>query len=181
MKMTPYIALLRGINVGGHKKVGMAELRAFAGELGLEDARTLLQSGNLVFRHAGQTTPAALEKRLEAEAVKRLGLETDFLVRDAKEWAEVVAGNPFPEIAATDPSHLVVVFLKDAPTGAAVEALQAAIKGPEEVRVEGRHAYLMYPVDIGNSKLTSVVVEKKLGTRGTGRNWNTILKLGALL
>ena len=179
--MTTYIALLRGINVGGHKKVGMAELRAFAGELGLEDARTLLQSGNLVFRHAGQTTPAALEKRLETGAAKRLGLEADFMVRDAQEWTEVIAGNPFPEIVATDPSHLVVVFLKNAPESAAVEALRAAVRGPEVVQMEGWHAYLMYPVGIGNSKLTNVVVEKKLGTRGTGRNWNTILKLGALL
>jgi uncharacterized protein (DUF1697 family) len=141
--------------------------------------QSLLQSGNLVFRsHARATTQ--LERSLEDAAAKRLGLETDFFVRTADEWNAIIDGNPFPEQAQRDPSHLLVVFLKEAPNRADVTALQRAITGREVVRARGRHAYIVYPDGIGRSRLTSALIEEKLGTRGTGRNWNTVLKLGAL-
>ena len=174
---TTCIALLRGINVGGHKKVAMAELRGLCEELGLEDARTLLQSGNLVFRSARKAPQ--LERLLEAEVEKRLGLATHFFVRSAAEWQRLVARNPFPAEAGSDPGHLLAMPLKDAPKPAAVEALRAAITGRERVAVEGREAYLVYPDGVGASRLTISIIERKLGTRGTGRNWNTVLKLAA--
>ena len=71
-------------------------------------------------------------------------------------------------------------FLKDAPDAKDVAALQAAITGPEIVRARGRQAYIVYPAGIGRSRLTITLIERKLGTRATGRNWNTVLKLGAL-
>lgn len=179
--MAKCIALLRGINVSGRNKVSMEGLRAFAADLGLEEPQTVLQSGNLVFRGPGQTATAKLEKLLEAEFARRLNQKIDFMVRNADEWAEVVSGNPFREMAGSDPGHLVAVFLKDAPDADAVKALRAAVRGPEVIFVEGRQAYITYPAGIGDSKLTNVVIEKKFGTRGTGRNWNTVLKLGALL
>lgn len=92
-----YIALLRGINVGGNNLVSMAALREFATKLGLQEARTLLQSGNLVFGSEKKQEPAALEKRLEAGAAGCLGASADFMVRDTDEWADVIARNPFPE------------------------------------------------------------------------------------
>jgi uncharacterized protein (DUF1697 family) len=92
----------------------------------------------------------------------------------------VVAGNPFPDEAERDPGHLVVMFLKTAPRAKAVQALQAAIEGPESVRAAGKHLYVAYPAGIGRSKLTNTLIEKKLGVRGTGRNWNTVLKRAAL-
>ena len=176
---TVHIALLRGINVGGHKKVAMAELCGLLDGMGFDGARTRLQTGNLVFRSDKQTG-AALEKALEAEAAKRLDLHTDFLVRTADEWANVIARNPFPSEAETDPSHLVVMFLKDAPAIASIKTLQAAVSGPEVIRAGGRHLYITYPAGIGRSRLTNSLVEAKLGTRGTSRNWNTVLKLADL-
>lgn len=175
----PHVALLRAVNLAGHQPVAMADLRELLTGLGLADARTLLQSGNLVFGCAGRT-PAQLEGLLEAEAGKRLGLRTDVFVRTAKEWQALVAANPFPAEAHDDPSHLLVVFLRDAPPRAAVEALRAAIVGRERVEAVGRQAYFVYPDGIGRSRLTTALIEKKLGTRGTGRNWNTVLKLQAL-
>ncbi|PYV08398.1 MAG: hypothetical protein DMG07_25950, partial [Acidobacteria bacterium] len=166
--------------VGGHKQVAMSDLRDLLSQLGFMDARSLLQSGNLVFR-SNARTGVNLERLLEAEAEKRLGLRTDFLVRSAEEWKAVVARNPFPDEAERDPAHLLVMFLKDAPDVKNVEALQAAITGPELVRAQGRQAYIVYPSGIGRSRLTSTLIEKKLATRGTGRNWNTVLKLGALV
>jgi len=177
--MTTHIALLRGVNVGGHKKIAMSDLRAFIADLGFDDVRSLLQSGNLVFR-GGARTAAGLERLLEVEAQKHLDLRTTFFVRTAKEWKAIIAHNPFPDAAENDPSHLLVMCLKDVPHAHALKALQDAIKGPELVRAEGRHLYIVYPAGIGRSKLTIKLIEEKLSTQGTGRNWNTVLKLAAL-
>jgi len=177
--MSRHVALLRAVNLPGHNKVGMADLRKLLADLGFADGQSLLQSGNLVFGSQGRTS-AQLEALLEAEAKKRLGLATDFIVRTAAEWRSVIAGNPFPEEAERDPGHLLVMFLKEEVSPQDVAALQAAIKDREVVRAKGRHAYLVYPDGIGRSRLTNVLIEKKLGTRGTGRNWNTVLKLGDL-
>jgi uncharacterized protein (DUF1697 family) len=172
------VALLRGINVGGNRKVAMSDLRSFLDKLGLADAQSLLQSGNLVFRSSAR--PGDLERLLETEAEKRLGLRTDFFVRTAEEWREVVARNPFRDAAEKDPSHLVVVFLKAAPDATSVRALQASITGPEVVRSDARQAYIVYSAGIGDSRLTASVIDRMLRTRGTGRNWNTALKIAAL-
>jgi uncharacterized protein (DUF1697 family) len=177
--MTTYIALLRGINVAGHKQVAMDDLRDLLTHLGLVDARSLLQSGNLVFR-GGVRAGARLERLLETEAEKRLGLQTDFFLRTAEEWKAIVAHNPFRKEAERDPAHLAVMFLKDAPDSNAVKALQAAITGPEVVRAEGKQAYITYPNGFGRSRLTNTLIDKKLGTRCTGRNWNTVLRIAAL-
>ena len=177
--MTTHIALLRGVNIGGNTKIAMSDLRALLADLGFGDPRTLLQSGNAVLR-SDELTGADLERLLEAETEKHLGLKTDFFVRIPQEWKAVIESNPFPDEAERDPSHLLVVFLKKAPSVEDVEALQAAIKGREVVRAVGRQAYVVYPDGIGRSKLTINLIEKKLGCRGTGRNWNTVLKLADL-
>ena len=178
--MTHQIALLRAINVGGHKPVAMADLRDLVAGLGFFDVQSVLQSGNLVFKSDGKAG-AKLERLLETEAKKRLGLEADIFVRSAAEWEDVVAENPFHAEARRDPGHLVTVFLKDAPGNGAVKALQAAVVGREVVRAAGRQAYIVYPDGQGRSKLTNAVIEKHLGTRGTARNWNTVLRLAKLV
>jgi uncharacterized protein (DUF1697 family) len=173
-----HIALLRAVNLAGINKVGMADLRELVTGLGFRDAQTLLNSGNIVFEASGKT--AALEQTLERAAAKQLGLETDFFVRTAKEWQAIVDANPFPREAKDDPSHLLAVITKDDVSPASVSVLQNAIVGREVVRAKGRCAYIVYPDGIGRSKVTGAFIDKKLGTRGTGRNWNTVLKLGAL-
>ena len=174
-----HIALLRAVNLAGFNKVGMADLRELLVGLGFTDARTLLQSGNIVFSGGNKTT-AALEQTLERAAAKQLGLDTDFFVRTANEWEAIIDANPFPREAKADPSHLLAVIVKGEVDPKNVIALQKAIVGREVVRAKGRCAYIVYPDGIGRSKLTSALIEKKLGTRGTGRNWNTVLKLAAL-
>lgn len=174
-----FVAFLRAVNLGSHNKVAMADLRELLHELGMEEPRTWLQSGNLVFRSEG-VEPAELERRIEDAARERLGLATDVFVRTAGEWRQVLAENPFPEEAETDPSHLLVLVLKEAPRPQAVAALQEAVPGREVVQVSGRHVYAVYPDGIARSRLTTARIEGKLGTRGTGRNWNTAVKLAAL-
>lgn len=177
--MTTYVALLRAINVGGNSKVAMSDLRDLLTKLGFLEVQTLLNTGNLVFKSKGRKE-ADLEQLLESEIVRRLDLRTDIFCRTAQEWPDIIAHNPFPEEAERDPGHLVVMFLKGAPAKSAVEAVRAAISGPELIRVEGRQAYITYPAGIGRSKLTNQLIERRLGVRGTGRNWNTVLKLAEL-
>jgi uncharacterized protein (DUF1697 family) len=177
--MTTYIALLRAINVGGHKQIKMTDLREMLTRLGFAGAQSLLQSGNLVFRSDARTA-SELESLLEAEAKSCLDLDADFFVRTAKEWQAVIANNPFREEGERDPGHLLVTFLKRAAKVKDVEALQAAITGQEIVRPGRMHVYIVYPAGIGRSRLTNAMLESKLGSRGTARNWNTVLKLAAL-
>jgi uncharacterized protein (DUF1697 family) len=173
-----HIALLRAVNVGG-RPAPSADLRAMFGELGLGDARTLLQSGNVVFE-AGKSADSTLEKRLEAAFEKRFGFASDVLIRSAAEWRETVAANPFPNEALNAPARLLLFALVKAPGADKAKALQADWPGPEQVKVIGRESYIVYPDGIGPSKLTNQVIERRLGVRGTGRNWNTVLKLAAL-
>jgi len=156
----------------------MTDLRNFIAQLGLEDVRSLLQSGNLVFSSKVRTS-TELERFLETEAADRLSLEVDFFVRTPDEWKSIIRQNPFRKEAERDPGHLVVLFLKAAPSVEDMVALQAAIRGPETVRAKGKQAYIFFPDGQGRSKLTSGILEKHLG-RGTGRNWNTVLKLGIM-
>jgi uncharacterized protein (DUF1697 family) len=176
--MTTYVALLRGINVGGNKMVSMAELRVALEKMGLSDVRTLLQSGNVVFRAAGRGG-AKLEQSLESELEKRLKCQADFHVRTAAEWQDVVARNPFPEDARQDPGHLLVMFFREPLDKVKIKALQAAIPGRERMHADGRHLYVVFPDGVGTSKLPALL-DKTLGARGTGRNWNTVLKISAL-
>jgi len=173
-----HIALLRGINVGGNKLVAMSELRALLAERGLSNPRTLLQSGNVVFGSSGRTS-AQLERMLETDVQRRFDMTIDVFVRTAEEWKAVIARNPFRAEARRDPARLIVMFLRDAPVAKHLAALQAAIVGPETVRGVGRQLYLIYPDGMGKSRLTNVVLEKMLMTRGSARNWNTVLKLAA--
>ena len=175
---TTQIALLRAINLAGHNRVAMADLRGLMTDLGLQDPRTLLQSGNVVY--SARTPAEKVERQLETEAKVRLSLDIDFVVRTAVEWRALVEANPFPKEAKTDPGHLLVMCLKGVPTAAAVKALRSAIKDREQVQGVGRALYITYPDGIGRSRLTSTLIERALSIRGTARNWNTVLKIAAL-
>lgn len=177
--METYIVLLRGINVGGKNMVKMAELKAMLTELGFEEPQTLLQSGNVVFR-TKKTSRDALEKRLREESEKRLGCTAEYFVRTREEWAELIEKNPFPEMAKKDPSHLLAVLLKSAPSANEVSEMQKLIKGPEEIRAGSEHFYITYPEGIGTSTVVKTPGWNKMVGIGTGRNWNTVLKLGEM-
>jgi uncharacterized protein (DUF1697 family) len=176
--MTTYVGLLRAVNLGPHNKVAMSDLREIVTGLGMQDARTLLQSGNVVFR-SNLRTATKVERLLEQALQERLRRKTDVFVRTEDDLKQVIANNPFPEFAARDPSHLLVVFLKEAVSQAAVAAFQQAITGPEQVGASGRHMYIVYPAGIGRSRL-GTLPEAKVASTGTARNWNTVLKLAAM-
>ena len=177
--MPTYIAVLRAINLGSHNKIAMSDLRAMLERVGCEDPKTVVLSGNVVFKCSIGSSDK-VEKLLEAASTKHLGVTTDYFVRTAREWQAIIEANPFPAAAKTDPGHLVMMCLRDAPSPVQVKALRASIKGREIVKTHGKQAYFVYPDGIGRSKLTIKAIEKALGTTGTARNWNTVLKLGEL-
>jgi uncharacterized protein (DUF1697 family) len=174
-----HILLLRAINVGGHGRVAMAELVALLEGLGLQRPRSLLHAGSFVLG-AGNLGCEALESLVEHEIEARLGLATQALARSAHEWDAVLSGNPFRDEARDAPAKLMVMPLKAEPAPGAFETLQTAHTGPERAALVGRTLYIVYPEGAGASKFTGALIERKLGVRGTARNWNTAVKLKAL-
>ena len=178
--MTTGIALFRAINVGGKNMVAMAALREMFATLKLPDAKSLLQSGNVVFG-IGSKDAEKLEGLIEKEIARRFAFDADCFIRSAEEWRDILAHNPFTLEAKEDPGRLIVMALKAAPTPTQLGTLRVAIKGRETVELWKRHAYVYFPDGSGNSKLTPRLIESKLETRATGRNWNTALKLQAMV
>ena len=158
----------------------MSALREAVEGAGAIAPRTLLQSGNLVFRTAARDL-AKLEALLEEVTEARFGIRPDFCIRSADAWKRVVAANPFPAVATDTPDRLLVMFMKGPVSASAVEQLRAAIIGPESLKEVGGELYITYPEGIGRSKLTGQFIEKRVGVRGTARNWNTVLRIAGLL
>ncbi len=176
--MTVFIALLRGVNVGGSRSIKMQALRDVCAQQALEGATTYLQSGNVVFR-ADRADVDALARALETAIGRALGVQATVLLRTLDDLRRVIVRNPFPE-HVDEPSRLLVTFLAETPTPDAVEALRRAHTGPEAFEVLGRELYVYYPNGAGRSKLSSTLIEKKLRAAGTARNWNTVTQLESL-
>lgn len=173
-----YFAFLRAVNVAGHQPVAMADLRSMLLAIGMEEPQSVLQSGNLIFRSSAKRSDD-LERLLEREAEKRLSLKTAIIVRSDDELKDIVTSNPFRAEAKSDPGHLVVLFCKTELERRRVSELQAGISGREVVRAKGKQLYIVYTDGIGRSRLTNAAIERKIGASGTGRNWNTVLRLAA--
>lgn len=177
--MSPNIALLRGVNVGG-RKVLKDDLLGLAKDLGFTEAKTLLASGNLVL-WGGDEADATLERRLEEGLEKRMGLRTEFFVRTPAEVSALIDGNPYPDEVRSHPNHLLVHFMKAPLPDGDEAALRAAITGPETFKARGRELYIDYPEDVGHSMLDRDWKKTRRAPVGTARNWNTVLKLAAMV
>jgi uncharacterized protein (DUF1697 family) len=173
------VALLRGLNVGGRNVLPMEELKGLFADAGCADVRTYIQSGNVLF-----TATAALARRLPrllSEAIATgFGHQVPVVVRSADELREVATRNPFPEAAAA-PKRLHVAFLAEAPTPAAVKALDPARSPPDAFVVRGREVYLSLPNGVAGTRLTNDYLDRTLATVSTLRNWRTVKELVALL
>lgn len=170
-----YVALLRGINLAGKRKVAMADLVRCFGEAGGEDVRTYIQSGNVVFSSTVRSE-AKLRVTLEEHVRGATGLDVAIVLRTAKEMAAVVAANPFPD---AEPAKLLVGFLAAAPPAAAVQALERAVTAREGFVVHGREIYLDLPDGIGRSKAPLAL--DKIPVPVTARNWRTVTKLAEMV
>ena len=171
------IILFRGMNTGG-VRAPVAEQRRMAEAMGLKNPRTLLASGNLVVE-SGKAA-AALEADIEAGMEKTFGLKVAAMVRTPEQWAQLVAANPFPDEAAAHPSRMVAMVMKDGIRPGALEALRAFATAGEQAEAVGDVLYFWHPDGMGRSKMAEKAQPRLIGV-GTGRNWNTVLKLADMV
>jgi len=160
--MPTYIALIRGINVGGNKKLSMADLKSACESLGYTGVRTILNSGNAIFTAAKKPRAEDLENAI--------GIDVRVILRTPAELKQAMDRCPLKG----EPNRLMITFLEKK------TAKTLDWDGPEQTHLDGAHLYLYYPDGGGQSKLTNTLIEKRLGVAGTTRNWNTCAKLLAL-
>jgi uncharacterized protein (DUF1697 family) len=174
--MTTWIALLRGINVGGNRRVPMADLRAALEAIGLEDVRTYIVSGNVVFR-SRRSDSAALTREIEAAIEARFGFAVAVVLRTAAEARAVLDGDPLPEGSAADPAHRYAIFLSADPEPARLAAIDPAAVEPDVFVAGDRVIHAWYRNGLQASKLAGQLTDRGLGVTATARNWNTVRKL----
>ena len=182
--MPRYLALLRGINVGGHNKLAMADLRDVATALGHTDVATYIQSGNLLFTSTA-TDATSLADALELEIAGRLGVRPAVVVVSRAELAKVIADNPFPD--EVNPKALHAVFRRNAVDKNELDDIAAAVQRAREsgsrdnAVAVGRTLYLRTPDGLGRSDLAAQLARSRVQSAGTARNWATVTKLMAML
>jgi uncharacterized protein (DUF1697 family) len=174
-----YVALLRGINVGGKNKIRMTDLSAFFLEAGCKNVRTFIQSGNVIFNTSAKFS-ARVPALIAARITDSLGYNTPVVLRSMAELEDAVSNNPFLKAGALEDS-LHVLFLADLPSTSKIEALDPDRSPGDEYIVRGRDVYLRLPNGVADSKLTNAYFDSKLGTKSTGRNWRTVIKLLELM
>ena len=175
--MAKHIVLLRGINLGSRNRIGMADLRGLLTDMGYEDARTHLQSGNVVLT-TGQA-PGKVGSAIERRIRERFGLEIDVIVRTGAEIGRVVAANPLGDVA-TNGSRYFVVFLSGAPKAAALRELAGHDFAPEQLAARGRELYAWCPDGVRDSRLFKALGRQQLAPTSTFRNWNTVTRLAEM-
>lgn len=174
--MATWIALLRGINVGGKNKIKMAELRAALESAGLADIQTYIQSGNIVFKSS--QTAGKLQILVKTTIESGWGYDVPTMVLKANELKKIVANNPFTE---GDENFLHATLLQSKPKAAAVKDTQDHDFGIDEFLVDGKCVYIYCPSGYSKTKITNGFFEKRLGVSATTRNWRTVNRLIAMI
>jgi uncharacterized protein (DUF1697 family) len=172
--MRTWVALLRGINVGGHKKVSMPALREALAEAAFEDVRTYVNSGNVVAR-AAHTQPAKVAATVERVIADRFGLDVAVVVRTAEQLAEILAWNPFPDAVASRPHLVHVLHLAATPDPEQVRDLLAADVAPDRLAARGAEVVIAYATTSQRSPAEGPL--RRLGIVATARNWRTLKAL----
>lgn len=174
--MPVLISMLRGVNIGGHNKIKMDELRALYESLKFADPRTYVQSGNVIFR-TKEKNSAALAKKIQDAIERKFGFRPDVILRTVNELRAAIAASPFAASRGLEPGKILVTFLAGDP-GPDARTTLAGLKGyPEELHLKGRELYIYFPGGAGKSKLPWSKVEKLVQTTGTARNWNSVTKM----
>jgi uncharacterized protein (DUF1697 family) len=176
--LTTYVALLRGINVGGRKRIGMSDLRSLLQDLGYANVRTHLQSGNALFGSSAKSV-AKIEREISARIAKDLGLDVAVLVRSGRDMARVVKDNPFAA-EVTDPAKVHVAFLSGIPAPDRIRGIDPDGFLPERFQMSGKQIYLWCPYGVAGSTMLDSFADRRLGVTVTIRNWRTVQKLAEL-
>ncbi len=174
--MPIYICMLRGINVGGHRRIKMAQLRKSFEALGFEQVQTYIQSGNVVFK-TGRTSPAGLSKRIEERILKDFGFPVSVMSRTADEMSKMIAENPFLKQRGIDQAKLHVMFLSEPPAPDALKKLAEVTVAPDQCQCSAREIYFYLPNGVSKSVLWNSPVDRILAVVTTTRNWKTVSSL----
>ncbi len=177
--MPVIISMLRGVNLGPHNRMKMEELRAAYESLKLQDPRTYVQSGNVLFK-TKERDEAKLSSRIQDGIEKKFGFRPDVILRTTEELRRAVARNPFAVRKNLDPSKLLVTFLGAHPESELCEKLRAIDTAPEELHLVGREIFIYYTNGLARPKFQWIKAEKILKVTCTGRNWNSVTKMLAM-
>ena len=175
--MQTYISILRGINVGGQRKILMADLKALYEGLGLADVRTYIQSGNVAFTTDTTVFNNDLARTLEQAIAKQYLFDVPVIVRSSAEMRHILEANPFARREGIQTEKLHATFLAAAPSANELEKVRALNYSPDEFVISGTEVYLHCPGGYGETKLSNKFFESKLKVSATTRNWNTVNKL----
>jgi len=174
--MPVYIAMLRGINIGPHKRMKMEKLRASCEGLGFAKVKTYIQSGNVIFSY-GKLSSGALSKKMGECIVSDFGFSADVISRTRDEMKRIIGENPFTKERGIDVSKLHVVFLPQPPTAAALKKLKELTLAPDRAHPSGNEIYFYFPNGVSGSSVWKHPLDRVLSVAGTMRNWNTVNKL----
>lgn len=174
--MPVYIAMLRGINVGKHKRMKMDQLRASFEALGFTEVKSYIQSGNVVFR-AGRISPSGICGKLEERIVSDFGFSASVISRTRDEMEKIIRGNPFLRDSRFDQSKLHVTFFAETPSAPALKELEQLTTKPDQSHGTGKEIYLYLPNGVSKSSLVNNPLERRLLNDATMRNWRTVNSL----
>jgi uncharacterized protein (DUF1697 family) len=174
--MPVIVSMLRGVNLGPHRRIKMEDLRSLYESLEFRNVQTYVQSGNVIFR-TDEKDLAALTARIEKAIERRFGFPCDAIQRTTSDMRAVVAKSPFAKRRGIQPSRLLVTFLAGDPGEDARKQLRQLKAEPEELWIEGRELFIYYPNGMARPKISWAAIEKILKTSGTGRNWNSVTKM----
>ncbi|MCP4444289.1 MAG: DUF1697 domain-containing protein [Myxococcales bacterium] len=172
------VALLRGINVAGKKKVPMAELREQAAKLGFESVQTYIQSGNLVYRST--LSVAAAQEALEKAIAEHFGFDVEAVVRTGARWLEYARESAFPDAEEARPNTLLLAIAKTSPKADALKTILAYAKN-ERAQLLGDALWIDYVDGSGRSKIRPAIIQRAMGSSATTRNWRTVQKIAELV
>jgi len=175
--MHTYIALLRGINVSGQKKILMADLKKLFEEMGFRDIKTYIQSGNVIFESKEKHSETALAAQIARAVKNKYGFEVPVLVKDLAAWKQAIVQNPFLKEKNINPEKLHITFLAEQPAAENIEKIKKTPFPPDRFEWKGKEIYLHCPDRYGETKFSNKFFENKLKVQATTRNWKTVNKL----
>lgn len=180
MKMNNYIAFLRAVNIAGHNMIKMKDLADLLSKSGFEGVKTYIQSGNIIFRSAGNLSDSEIASKIEMEIFKKFALNIKVMIRSQKELAGLSSRNPFLKEENFNPSKMAVNFLHEAPSAEGMEKIKDVDYPPDKFKISGREIFVYCPNGFGRTKLYTNFFENKMGVTGTARNWKTVITLAEM-
>jgi uncharacterized protein (DUF1697 family) len=176
-----YISILRGINVGGNRKIPMANLKNLFEKLDFGNVQTYIQSGNVIFESEKKYLNADVEQRIQWAITETFGFNVPVIVRTAEEMAKSISNNPFLKEKDSDIEKLHLTILKEEPSPELVKNTEELKFFPDRFEIIGKDVFIYCEHGYGRTKITNDFFEKKLKTPATTRNWKTVMKLHEMI